>query len=77
VPPRSTNEGVITAKQGLTQDELEVLALLPSGLSDSEIATELTIQIGMVQAQLRSIYSKLGLTSRNAATRYAILHGLL
>lgn len=77
MPRRSTNEGVTTAKQGLTQDELEVLALLPRGLSDSEIATELTIQVGTVQARLGSIYSKLGVTSRTAASRYAVLHGLL
>lgn len=77
MPRRSTNEGVTTAKTGLTQDELEVLALLPRGLSDSEIASELTIQVGTVQARLRSIYSKLGVTSRTAATRYAVLHGLL
>lgn len=54
-----------------------MLALLPRGLSDSEIATELAIQVGTVQARLRSIYSKLGITSRTAATRYAVLHGLL
>jgi len=69
--------GVTTAKEGLTQDELEVLALLPRGLSDSEIAIELAIQVGTVQARLRSIYSKLGIQSRTAATRYAVLHGLL
>lgn len=61
----------------MTPDELEVLALLPRGLNDSEIATELAIQEQTVQARLRSIYSKLGVTSRRAATRYAVLHGLL
>ena len=29
-----------------------------------------------VQAHLRSIYSKLGVTTRTAAARYALTHGL-
>jgi DNA-binding NarL/FixJ family response regulator len=61
----------------LTPRELEVLTLLARGLSDPEIASELSIRVRTVHAHLRSIYQKLRVTSRTAATRYAVLHGLL
>ncbi len=54
-----------------------MLTLLARGLSDPEIAGELSIRVRTVHAHLRSIYQKLRVTSRTAATRYAVLHGLL
>jgi DNA-binding NarL/FixJ family response regulator len=53
-----------------------VLRLLARGLADREIAGLLSTSPRTVQAQLRSIYQKLGVTSRSGATRYAIEHGM-
>jgi non-specific serine/threonine protein kinase len=60
----------------LTARETEVLALLAEGLTDAQIAERLVLSARTVQAHLRSIYSKLGVTTRTAAARYALTHGL-
>ncbi len=60
----------------LTAREMAVLRLLARGLSNAQIAEELVVSLLTVKAHLRSIYSKLGVTSRSAATRYALEHHL-
>jgi DNA-binding CsgD family transcriptional regulator len=60
----------------LTGREVEVLRLVAEGLSDQQIAERLVLSIRTVQAHVRSIYSKLGIASRSAATRYAIQNNL-
>jgi DNA-binding NarL/FixJ family response regulator len=62
---------------GLTPRELEVLQLLAQGLTSAQIAEQLIISLLTVNTHVRSIYSKLGVTSRSAATRYAIEHDLV
>jgi len=62
---------------GLTAREVEVLRLAAQGLSYAQIAERLIISARTVDAHLRSIYGKLGVTSRNEATRVAIEHQLL
>jgi DNA-binding NarL/FixJ family response regulator len=70
-----------TTSQGypgeLTPREVEVLRLLALGLTNAQIAERLVISPRTVNAHLRSIYSKLDLTSRTTATRYAIDHDLV
>jgi non-specific serine/threonine protein kinase len=61
---------------GLTPREVEVLRLVANGLSDAEIAGRLVISPRTVGKHLQSIYSKLYLPSRSAATRWAIEHHL-
>ena len=61
---------------GLTAREVEVLRLLTQGLTSAQIAKELIITPLTVNSHVRSIYNKLGVTSRSAATRYAIEHQL-
>ncbi len=61
---------------GLTVREVEVLRLVATGLTNARVAKELFISSRTVDAHLTSIYSKLGVASRSAATRYAINHGL-
>jgi DNA-binding NarL/FixJ family response regulator len=56
----------------LTPRELEVLRLLAQGMTSGQIAQQLTITLLTVNSHVRSIYSKLGITSRSAATRYAL-----
>ena len=62
---------------GLTAREVEVLRLLAQGLSDAQIAEQLVISVRTVNRHTTSLYSKLGVSSRAAATRAAIEHHLL
>ena len=66
-----------THPAGLTDREVEVLCLVAQGLSNAEIAEQLVISLLTVKAHMRSLYNKLGISSRSAATRYAIEHQLL
>ena len=62
---------------GLTAREMEILQLISQGLSDFQVAKTLVISPRTVNAHLTSIYSKLGVNSRAAATRFAIENGLV
>jgi non-specific serine/threonine protein kinase len=62
---------------GLTAREIEVLRLVTQGLTTPQIARQLTMSPRTADAHLRSIYSKLEVTSRAAATRSAIEHQLV
>ncbi len=61
---------------GLTPREIGVLRYVAYGLTDAQVAEKLVISHRTVHSHLNSIYSKLGITSRSAATRYAIEHHL-
>ena len=50
--------------------------MLASGLTDLKIAEKLVLSPRTVHTHISSIYVKLGVTSRSAATRYAIEHHL-
>jgi len=54
-----------------------VLRLLAQGLTSAQMAERLVIGLVTVNSHVRSIYSKLGVTSCSAATRYAIEHKLV
>ena len=60
----------------LTKREIEILRLVAQGLSDAQVAERLVLSPRTVNAHLTSIYNKLGVNSRSAATRYAVEHGL-
>lgn len=62
---------------GLTPREMDVLRLLARGMTSVQISEQLTISVLTVNGHIRSIYSKLGVTSRSAATRYALEHRLV
>jgi DNA-binding NarL/FixJ family response regulator len=79
-PPLTTSSSATVAPQshtGLTVRELEVLRLLAQGMTSAQIAEQLVIGLVTVNSHVRSIYSKLGVTSRAAATRYALEQKLL
>jgi DNA-binding NarL/FixJ family response regulator len=61
----------------LTAREVEVLRLVAKGLTDAQIAERLTLSVRTVQAHLRSVYAKLGVNTRSAATRAALERGLV
>ena len=54
----------------------EVLALVAEGLTDAQVAERLVVSIRTVHAHLRSIYRKIDVRTRSAATRYALEHGV-
>ena len=60
----------------LTPREIEVLGLVAAGMTNAQIAKELFVSIRTVETHITSIYHKLGVTSRAAATRFALEHGL-
>ncbi|HET9014898.1 MAG TPA: AAA family ATPase [Thermomicrobiaceae bacterium] len=62
---------------GLTAREVEVLRLVAEGFSDAEVAARLYLSRRTVGTHLTAIYTKLGVSSRAAATRFAVEHGLL
>jgi len=62
---------------GLTAREVEVLRLVAQGLTDAQVAEKLVITRRTVNWYLTSIYSKIQVSSRSAATRYAFEHHLV
>ncbi len=62
---------------GLTAREVEILRLVALGWTDAQVAEQLIISPRTVQSHLRSMYNKIAVTSRSAATRYAVEHNLV
>lgn len=73
----STKRGSVAYSDELTPREQEVLHLLAQGLSSASIAEKLVISLVTVNSHIRAIYSKLGVSSRSAATRFALEHQLV
>jgi predicted ATPase/DNA-binding CsgD family transcriptional regulator len=73
----SSEKGTMSYSDELTTREKEVLCLLAQGLSSALIAKKLIISLVTVNTHIRAIYSKLGVSSRSAATRFAIEHNLV
>jgi ATP/maltotriose-dependent transcriptional regulator MalT len=61
---------------GLTHRELEVLQLVAAGKTNAQIARELMVSVRTVDAHVSNILTKLGVSSRSAATAYAFSHKL-
>jgi HD-GYP domain-containing protein (c-di-GMP phosphodiesterase class II) len=63
--------------RGLSEREVEVLRLLARGLSDRQMAERLSISERTVHHHVEHIYDKLDVTTRAAATFFAMQHHLL
>jgi ATP/maltotriose-dependent transcriptional regulator MalT len=61
---------------GLSTREVEVLRLVAQGLTNTQVAAQLFLGPRTVETHLRSIYNKLGVSTRAAATHFAVSHGL-
>jgi len=59
---------------GLSRREIEVLRLLADGRTSGEIATQLFISSRTAEHHIQNIYTKIGVSSRAAATRWAVKH---
>src|SRR5262249_12910482 len=62
---------------GLTQRELQIVAMIGQGLMAKEIAHELRISEKTVRNHISNIYQKLGICDRTHAVLYAIKKGLV
>jgi predicted ATPase/DNA-binding CsgD family transcriptional regulator len=73
VPPKQP----VTYPEGLTAREVEVLRLLAQGMTNHQIAERLVVSLPTVKTHVASIFNKLRVNSRSAATRYAVEHHLV
>jgi DNA-binding CsgD family transcriptional regulator len=62
---------------GLSRRELEVLRLVADGRTATEIATQLFISSRTAEHHIQHIYTKIGVSSRATATRWAIKHQIV
>jgi DNA-binding NarL/FixJ family response regulator len=62
---------------GLTGREIQVLALIAAGRSNRQIASELVLSERTVARHVSNIFTKLHVSSRAAATTFAIQHELI
>jgi HD-GYP domain-containing protein (c-di-GMP phosphodiesterase class II) len=62
---------------GLTEREIEVLRLLTRSQTNKQIASQLTLSESTVDHHIRHIYSKIGVSTRAAATVFALQHHLV
>lgn len=68
---KTTFNGRGMSLEALTPMEWRILRLLGKGMSNSEIARELTVSLNTLRTHLKSIYRKLNLPNRNAAVAFA------
>jgi len=61
---------------GLTEREAQVLALVAAGSTNREIADELFLSQKTVARHVSNIFTKVGVTTRTAAARFAFEHGV-
>jgi len=59
---------------GLSRREIEVLRLVADGRTAGEIATQLFISPRTAEHHIQNVYTKIGVSSRAAATRWAVKH---
>lgn len=73
---QSKTEPATTNGNELSEREIGVLRLLAGGLTNREIAEQLVLSPRTVQAHLYNIFNKIDVTTRTAASRYALERGL-
>jgi HD-GYP domain-containing protein (c-di-GMP phosphodiesterase class II) len=62
---------------GLTEREAEVIALVARGMQTKQIARSLDISAKTADRHIQNAYRKMGVSSRAAATLFAVEHGLI
>jgi DNA-binding CsgD family transcriptional regulator len=75
--PRGPNAATLGNPAGLTEREVEVLALLVEGLRNADIADRLVISAKTVDHHVSSLLTKLEVGSRQAAAAKALRLGLV
>ena len=74
---QSVSKVIQTYPMGVTAREVDVLRLVAEGLTDAQVAEKLVLSPRTISSHLRSIYNKLGVNSRVAATRFAFENHLV
>jgi len=62
-------------REGITDREAEILALITQGKSNAEVARLTYLSPNTVKSYIRSIYRKIGATSRTQAVLWGVAHG--
>ena len=70
-PPR------IDRPAGLTEREVEVVTMLARGLQTKQVARALGISVKTADRHVQNAYRKMDVSTRAAATLFAMEHGLL
>jgi LuxR family transcriptional regulator of spore coat protein len=71
-----TSRTVGVSNDALTRRERVVLAELAEDVTLEEIATRLFVTRNTVKSQVRSVYRKIGVSTRAEAVAWAIAHGV-
>ena len=61
--------------EGLSEREAEILALITQGLDNAEVAAQTFLTPNTVKSYIRTLYRKIGVTSRTQAVLWGIDHG--
>jgi DNA-binding NarL/FixJ family response regulator len=69
----STKNGL----EQITDRELEVLGLAARGMSNRDIARELSISVRTVQTHLSNVFNKMGVGSRTEAVMHGLRQGII
>ncbi len=75
--PSSGKSAPTKVIEGLSTREIELLKLMTRGLSNKEIADELSLSIRTVQGHVQQVFKKLGVSSRTEAVVHALKKGLV
>ena len=62
-------------REGITDRESEILALITQGKSNADVARLTYLSPNTVKSYIRSVYRKIGASSRTQAVLYGISHG--
>jgi LuxR family transcriptional regulator of spore coat protein len=71
-----TSRTVGLSNDALTRRERVVLAELAEDVTLEEIATRLFVTRNTVKSQVRSVYRKIGVSTRSEAVAWAVAHGI-
>lgn len=64
-------------REGITDRESEILALITQGKSNAEVATLTYLSPNTVKSYIRNIYGKIGVSSRTQAVLWGVDHGFV
>ena len=62
---------------GLTEREAEIIGMLARGLQTKQVARALGISVKTADRHIQNAYRKIGVSTRAAATLFAMEHGLV
>jgi DNA-binding NarL/FixJ family response regulator len=63
--------------EGLTDRESEILALITQGKSNADVAAITFLSPNTIKSYVRTIYRKIGVTSRTQAVLWGVRHGFM